>query len=68
MRFDEVAEGALPELNNPVAVGKPVDVHVVPYRKEPSPDFEAMRRLVEGGQRKDSHCKEDAPHKDAVAV
>ena len=34
--------------------GEPINVHVVPAVKEPEPDFEKMRRIVEGELETDS--------------
>jgi hypothetical protein len=36
------------ELFRPKPVGEPVNMHVVEPVKEPEPDFEAMRRLIQG--------------------
>jgi hypothetical protein len=36
------------------AQGEPVNVHVVPNVQEPEPDYEKMRRIVEGESESDS--------------
>jgi hypothetical protein len=45
-----VASIDLERLFRPIPVGEPVNMHVVESVKEPEPDFEAMRRLVEGDE------------------
>jgi hypothetical protein len=36
------------QLFRPKPVGEPVNMHVVDPVKQPEPDFEAMRRLIQG--------------------
>ena len=43
-----IAATKLGEALQPKSVGQPVNIHVVPARKEPQPDFDAMQRLIEG--------------------
>jgi hypothetical protein len=38
-------------------VGQPVNVHVVPAREEPQPDFDAMQRLIEGSDKPTTESK-----------
>jgi hypothetical protein len=46
--MDIVAATKLSDALRPKTEGEPVNVHVVRAQKEPQPDFEAMRKLIEG--------------------
>jgi hypothetical protein len=49
------------QLFRPKAVGEPVNMHVVQQAIEPEPDFEAMRRLIQGDD--DEETARDEPEK-----
>jgi hypothetical protein len=44
-----VAATDLADILKPKSSGETVNVHVVESAKEPQPDFEAMRRIIEAG-------------------
>jgi hypothetical protein len=46
--FDVVANMKLEDLLRERAAGEPVNTHIHRAPKEPTPDFEAMRKLVHG--------------------
>ena len=43
-----IAQGAIIEALRPKTSGQSVDAHVVRTQKEPTPDYEKMRRAVNG--------------------
>jgi hypothetical protein len=45
--MDFIAATKLEDLLKPKAQGEPVNVHVVEFVAEPSPDFSAMQRAIE---------------------
>jgi hypothetical protein len=44
-----VAATDLADILKPKTSGETINVHVVESAKEPQPDFESMRRTIEGG-------------------
>jgi hypothetical protein len=51
----------LEQLFRPKPVGEPVNTHVVERVKEPAPDFDAMRRIVETGVEREKAPARDEP-------
>ncbi len=49
-----VANTKLTDLLQPKSTGEPVNVHVVELLREPKPDFEAMKRLIESNEQRPS--------------
>ena len=48
MTYNTIAATKVSDLTRPKSVGTPVNTHVVQAVKEPTPDYEAMRRVIEG--------------------
>jgi hypothetical protein len=53
----------LEQLFRPKSVGEPVNTHVVERVKEPAPDFEAMRRVIETGVEREKVPARDEPER-----
>jgi hypothetical protein len=48
MNYSLIQSANFVEVFQPKEVGQTVNVHVVPYEREPTPDFEKMQRLIDG--------------------
>jgi hypothetical protein len=48
MTYDGLAALKVSDLTRPTSAGETVNAHVVPAVREPAPDFDAMRRVIEG--------------------
>lgn len=60
-----LAHGAVVEALRPRSSGQSVNVHIVRPQKEPTPDYERMRRAVHGAEGQNaSDAKEGKPSHD----
>lgn len=58
------AEGAIREALRPRNSGRVVDAHVISMRREPTPDYDKMRRAVQGVEVEDRSAPQEGDSKD----
>lgn len=58
------AEGAVIEALRPRSSGRVVNVHVISMRREPTPDYDKMRRAVQGVETDDRSSSQEGESKD----